>query len=338
MTAESTPSALPVRSSTQALLVTLAAIVALKVFEHVPIAGIDAEVAAGIDGATRQRLSVMVLGLTPWLSALALFELAYLLVPPLRRWRDSSPDAASAFDRGAMLLALVFAVFQALGIAGALGDVPGLVIVPPVQFTFGTVASLVGATAFAMMLAAVISRHGIANGFWVLFAATSVASLRTAYDQGRVLIRQGAISPELAMASLALALTVAAILVAIMRTRESAGFARADGVVWPPLLASLVGGFAAFVVPGVALPVALLIAGAATTLLALLYPCPAGAGRVRLVTALALGALVAATEMARAALGGGLLPRAPVLIASVAVLYVVVRTLAVAGRTRAERA
>ena len=104
------------------------------------------------------------------------------------------------------------------------------------MFRLGVVAAIVGATAFLIWLARVMTERGIGDGVLVLLAAPLVAHLPSDAGYAVEIVRTG-LAP--AWAPLALgALVAAAIALLVASNRRPRGDGRLD--IWPPLLGTLV--------------------------------------------------------------------------------------------------
>jgi hypothetical protein len=156
----------------QRLVFTVLALIAYRAFAHVPIPGIQPTLLAQLGGGDyADRLSAMSLGVWPYFGGLVIVELAKTLAPGLRRWELSHPRnerITSNFARG---IALLTAIFQAIGIAYALEGVNGAVTEPGSAFRLTCVATLVGGAFFVMWLADRITERGIGSGVWIFLGA-----------------------------------------------------------------------------------------------------------------------------------------------------------------------
>ena len=112
---------------TRRLLITAAALLAYRVGSHIPLPGLEPRVLAQIDANGIEHVSILALGVVPFVSALILFELAKVLAPQLRRWEQSTSANKITLDWMVLILALLVAAAQATGVAMALEGVSGLV-------------------------------------------------------------------------------------------------------------------------------------------------------------------------------------------------------------------
>src|SRR5271157_183026 len=123
-----------------------------------------------------------------------------------------------------------------MGIAKAMEGLDDISLSPGPMFRLGIVVSIVGATAFLIWLARVMTERGIGDGLLVLLAALFVAHLPNDVAYGVEIVRTG-LAPAWAPLALA-ALVVAAVALLVASTRTAR---KARGLdIWPPLLGTIV--------------------------------------------------------------------------------------------------
>ncbi|MBI4953003.1 MAG: hypothetical protein HY908_13295 [Myxococcales bacterium] len=107
------------------------------------------------------------LGIAPWVVGIALVELVATLVPPWRALRGGGDgDGRATLRRVALFVGVALAVAYAFAVVsglGALGLLAGSRAVP--------VLTLAAGSALLCWLAGIVTRHGLGNGFLVMFAA-----------------------------------------------------------------------------------------------------------------------------------------------------------------------
>ena len=182
------------------------------------------------------NLSIFAVGVRPILFGLAFVEMARVVFPPLARWAARGPYRSEDLWRTARLFALALAASQAMGIARAVEGLDGLAPSPGPMFRLGVVAAIVGATAFLIWLAKVMTERGVGDGLLILFAAPFVAHLLFDVAAGLVSVGTG-LQPDWGPLALA-ALFVAALALLIAATRPTGAGARLD--IWSPLMGTLV--------------------------------------------------------------------------------------------------
>ena len=218
-------------------LITLGGIAVFGLGSRLWLPGLDPAAAAGLGVRELSAdLSVFSVGARPILLGLALVEMARLLIPPLGRWVAADPRNSERFCRAARILALAIAAVQAMDIARAAEGLDDIAPDPGPMFRLGVVAAIVGATAFLIWLARVMTERGVGDGVMVLLAAPFVAHLPGDAAYGFGIVRMG-LAP--AWAPLALAVLVAAAMALLVAsTRPPRGDGRLD--IWPPLLGTIV--------------------------------------------------------------------------------------------------
>jgi preprotein translocase subunit SecY len=223
--------------------VTLAALAVYRAGCWVPLPGVDvgaliAHYQPGHFDSAIGRISLMALGLTPVLSALILVELAMIVWPRLRAWAASGSNATH-LDGWTTAGALALATLQANGIAKGLEGIQALVPNPGLAFRAGIIVSMVAATAILIRLAALITRHGIGSGIWVLIGVPYLVSFVQA------LIVQaglwGPFSPVTVSLSLGYFVLIVAVLAAL--SKSAPALAERDELIWAPILGFAIPGW-----------------------------------------------------------------------------------------------
>ena len=136
----------------------------------------DAVTALKLPGLSAD-LSIFSVGVRPIVFGLAFVEMARVILPPLARWASGSRDHSERLWRTARILALALAAVQAMGMAQAIEGLDGVAPSPGPMFRLGVIAAIVGATAFLIWLARIMTERGVGDGLLVLFAAPLVAHL-----------------------------------------------------------------------------------------------------------------------------------------------------------------
>jgi preprotein translocase subunit SecY len=214
------PSATDTRELWQRVTVTLGALVIYRLGAHIPLPGVDLQVLQaifernadrGVDiftGGAAGRLSLLALGITPYISAsITLLLLSAAWQKLLRRSVD-----AYGLDRYARMGAVVLAVPQALAIAVGI-ETAGGVSDPGPLFELSTVASLTAGTVLTMWLADEITRRGIGNGVGLIFFSHLVGRLPSSLTDLLERGRTGASSPKAITLFFVLAIVVVAAIV-----------------------------------------------------------------------------------------------------------------------------
>ena len=189
---------------------TLGALVVFRLLSFVPLPGIDpvamnqlySQAASGgildlfntFSGGSLERMSIIALGVMPYITASIVVQLAAALSPTLgalKKEGESGRKKLNQYTRyGTVLLTAVQGYFIASGLE-ALGASQALqpVIDPGMMFRVSAVISLIGGTLFLMWLGEQITSRGIGNGVSLIIMAGIVASmprtLAQLFEKGR---------------------------------------------------------------------------------------------------------------------------------------------------------
>jgi len=143
---------------------------------------------------------------------------------------------------------LLLAVLQGYGMATSLERVENLVDEPGPQFQLNAVATFVASTALLVWLAALISRHGVGSGFWILLLAPYLASLPGLALSEYEAVHSGIMSEASLVAVLAYVLIALATVAALARTLARSGMPLDRTLIWP-LYIAVIPGWALVIVP-----------------------------------------------------------------------------------------
>ena len=107
------------------------------------------------------NLSIFSVGVRPILFGLALVEMARVVLPPLARWAAGSPGRSELLQRTAHIFALAIAAEPGDGrLRGPSEGLDGIAPSPGPMFRLSVVVAIVGATAFLIWLARVMTESG----------------------------------------------------------------------------------------------------------------------------------------------------------------------------------
>jgi preprotein translocase subunit SecY len=158
-------------------------------------------------GGALARLSILALGVMPYISASIIVQMMAVVVPQLQALRKEGEAGRRKLTNYTRWGTLGLAVFQGAGAAVAFQN-QGVVINPGVQFVFLATVTLTSGTMFLMWLGEQITERGLGNGISMIILAGIVAGLPAAIGGTLELVRNGEINPALA---LILVLMVAAV-------------------------------------------------------------------------------------------------------------------------------
>jgi preprotein translocase subunit SecY len=224
------------------LLFTAGALLIYRLGCQIPVPGLNTEALLSLKGLSLETVSIFALGVTPFLSALLVFEFIKLIVPPLSRWETAQPENARRLSRYVYFAALVMAGLQARGVASALIEISGLVDGP--EWEIPIAITLVAGTMLLGWFGDRITARGLGNGFWLLVITPTLVNLPAAAAGALELGRMGSVSEStLAAAGLFLAVATALVVVTAVTGRATTE-SRVSGAdfssVWPPLLATYI--------------------------------------------------------------------------------------------------
>jgi preprotein translocase subunit SecY len=214
---------------------TIGALLVFRLGTHIPIPGIDSAVwqqffrqqAGGIlgmldwfAGGGIGRLSVLALGIVPFVTASLLLQLASIVSPTLRGLLKRGEGGRRTLDACTLALTIALATFQALGIAIALEGAGNVVAEPGLMFRLTTTLTLTGGVIFLVWLAGEITARGIGNGLSLILAAGIVAELPASLAEMLDLGRRGVLSTDLILGMVLLAVALTALIVHLELARR----------------------------------------------------------------------------------------------------------------------
>jgi preprotein translocase subunit SecY len=210
----------------------LLALVVFRIGTHIPVPGIDPEQltqlfkqqSGGVlglfnlfSGGALSRFSVLALGIMPYISASIIMQLLTVVVPQLEAIKKEGESGRRKITQYTRWFTLALAAFQAFGISVALESQPGLVLDPGLMFRFTAAVSLVTGTMFLMWLGEQITERGLGNGISILIFAGIAAGLPSAIGGMFELVRNGSMSPFVALIIVAAVILVTAFVVFVER-------------------------------------------------------------------------------------------------------------------------
>ena len=203
---------------------TLGALIVFRLLSFVPLPGIDPRALASLFQTTRggvldffnmfsggslQRMSLIALGVMPYITASIVVQLATSMSPALaalKKEGESGRKKLNQYTRyGTVFLCGIQGYFIAVGLESwGAGTSGSAVLDPGMVFRITTVVTLTGGTMFLMWLGEQITSRGIGNGVSLIIMAGIVAQLPTTLAQVLEGGRSGSMSPLIIMAVIAL--------------------------------------------------------------------------------------------------------------------------------------
>ncbi|GMG88626.1 preprotein translocase subunit SecY [Biformimicrobium ophioploci] len=183
------------------------AIVVYRVGTHIPVPGIDPERLASLfnanqgtilglfnmfSGGALERMSILALGIMPYISASIIMQLMTAVTPSLEQLKKEGDSGRRKINQYTRYLTVVLATIQAVGMSiGLAGQNLAYSAEPAFGFYFVAVVSLVTGAVFMMWLGEQVTERGIGNGISMLIFAGIVAGLPSAIGQAFEQARQG---------------------------------------------------------------------------------------------------------------------------------------------------
>ncbi|MDE0972166.1 MAG: preprotein translocase subunit SecY [Arenicellales bacterium] len=231
----------------QRILFVLGSLVVFRIGTHIPIPGVDPAAVAAMFEQTRgsivdifnmfsggalKRLSILALGVMPYISASIIIQMMSSIIPQLEQLKKEGESGRRKITQYTRYGTVALATFQALGIAIAIeGQQAGggpVVLIPGIGFKITTVATLVTGTMFLVWLGEQISERGIGNGISLIIFGSIVAGLPSAVAGTLELARTGTFSPigVLALFIGAIAITAVVVFVEKGQRRITVNYAK----------------------------------------------------------------------------------------------------------------
>ena len=169
----------------------LVAIIIYRIGTHIPVPGIDPKQLAALfnqnqgtilglanmfSGGALERMSILALGIMPYISASIIMQLMSAVVPTLKELKKEGEAGRRKITQYTRYGTVVLATFQAIGVAIALQN-QGVALHTGPSFIFTAAISLVTGTMFLMWLGEQITSNGLGNGISLLIFAGIVAGL-----------------------------------------------------------------------------------------------------------------------------------------------------------------
>jgi preprotein translocase subunit SecY len=222
-----------------------AAIIIYRIGTHIPVPGFDPDRLADLftqnqgtflglfnmfSGGALERMSILALGVMPYISASIIMQLLSATVPALEQLKkegDSGRRKINQYTRyGTVVLALIQGTAMSVGFASQ-----GLAYEVNSLFYMVAISSLVAGAIFLMWLGEQITERGIGNGISMLIFAGIVAGIPGAIGQALESARQGDLNPLTLIVVLIIAVAVVYFVVFIERgqRRLTVNYAQRQG-------------------------------------------------------------------------------------------------------------
>ncbi|HET8551699.1 MAG TPA: preprotein translocase subunit SecY [Gammaproteobacteria bacterium] len=215
----------------QRLLYLAGALVVYRLGTHIPVPGVDPAALARLfnqhsgtlldmfnmfSGGALKRMSIFALGIMPYISASIIIQLLTAVMPSLEQLKKEGQAGQRKITAYTRYSTLALGLFQSAGAAIALQN-EGVAIAPGVGFLFVATIALTTGTMFLMWLGEQMTERAIGNGISMLILVGIVAGLPAAVSGSLELVRNGTLSPLLALVIFIMAIGVTAFVVFVER-------------------------------------------------------------------------------------------------------------------------
>ncbi|WP_028293132.1 preprotein translocase subunit SecY [Oceanobacter kriegii] len=209
----------------------LLAIVVYRIGTHIPVPGINPDALARLfeqnqgtilemfnmfSGGALERMSILALGIMPYISASIIMQLLTAVSPQLEQLKKEGESGRRKITQYTRYGTVLLATVQAFGVSAGLAG-QGVTFSSGLDFYIAAVPSFVAGAVFMMWLGEQVTERGIGNGISILIFAGIVAGLPSAIGQAFESARQGDLNILLLLVIAALAVAVVAFVVFVER-------------------------------------------------------------------------------------------------------------------------
>jgi preprotein translocase subunit SecY len=198
------------------------ALVVYRIGAHIPVPGVNPDSLAALfrenegtivslvnmfSGGALERMSILALGIMPYISASIIMQLMTAVNPQLEQLKKEGEAGRRKISHYTRYGTLALGIIQATGMAVGLQS-QGVFYAPGPSTLFTAVVTLVTGTMFLMWLGEQVTERGIGNGISMIIFAGIVAGLPSAIGQTLESARQGDLNIPALIAVFAIALAV----------------------------------------------------------------------------------------------------------------------------------
>jgi preprotein translocase subunit SecY len=214
------------------LLFLVGALIVFRIGTYIPVPGVDPvaladffeQQAGGLlgmvnlfSGGALSRFGIFAMGIMPYISSSIIMQMASHIVPSLQQLRKEGEQGRRQIIKYTRYGTVALASFQSIAAASWLQGQAGLVVNPGPAFLVTAMITLVTGTVFLMWLGEQITERGIGNGISMIILAGIVAGVPGAIAGTAQLVRNGEMSP--AVAIIMIAVGIAAIVFVVYMER-----------------------------------------------------------------------------------------------------------------------
>jgi len=192
----------------------IGALIVFRVGTFIPVPGVDPAALADFfaqqegnllglfnlfSGGALGRFGLFALGIMPYISASIIIQMASRIVPSLDQIRREGESGRRTITKYTRYGTVILAAFQSVAAASWLQQQPNVVVNPGPAFLVVACITLVTGTMFLMWLGEQITERGVGNGISMIILAGIVAGIPSAIAGTAELVRNGELSPAIAI-------------------------------------------------------------------------------------------------------------------------------------------
>ncbi|MCY3821931.1 MAG: preprotein translocase subunit SecY [Gammaproteobacteria bacterium] len=187
------------------LLFVLFALLVYRIGTHIPVPGINPDSLRALfeqnqggildlvnmfGGGALERMSILALGVMPYITSSIVMNLLTMMYPTLRQLRKEGEAGRRKITQYTRYGTLIVSVIQGVALTGTL-VAQGLAFNPGIAFYFTALITLVSGALFLMWLGEQITERGVGNGISLLIFAGIVSGFPAEIGQAFEAARQG---------------------------------------------------------------------------------------------------------------------------------------------------
>ncbi len=196
------------------LFFLIGALIVFRIGTFIPVPGVDPAALANFfdqqagnllglfnlfSGGALSRFGLFALGIMPYISASIIIQMASRIIPSLDQIRKEGEQGRRTIIKYTRYGTVVLAAFQSIAAASWLQQQAGVVVNPGPAFLITACITLVTGTMFLMWLGEQITERGVGNGISMIILAGIVAGIPAAIAGTAELVRNGELSPAVAI-------------------------------------------------------------------------------------------------------------------------------------------
>jgi len=230
---------LKVKDLRNKVLFVLGVFVVFRLMANIPIPAIDAlrlqQFFEGnqlfgllnlFTGGALDNLSIVMLGLGPYITAVIVMQLLTMIFPSLNRlYKEEGEQGRQKFNQYGRLLTIPFALFQGYGFLTLLSRQQVIAALSPLDYLTALVTIIAG-TVILMWMGELISEKGIGNGVSLLIFAGIVAEFPNSLRQTFLVFDPSQLFSYVAFFAMALAIIAGVVLITEARRNIPISYAK----------------------------------------------------------------------------------------------------------------